>query len=71
LLSSLQIGSSTIIDVDWSKSKTVTMDLVGKGTTNQEQERQINPQDATIADIVLVSVIPYTGLGNNASSSTL
>jgi hypothetical protein len=60
-----------MIDVDWSEPQTLTMDLVGKGTTNQEQERQINSQDATMADIVLVSVIPYTGLGNNASSSTL
>ena len=70
LLSSLQIGSSTMIDVNWSEPQIVTMDLVGKGTTNQEQERQINSQDAAMADIVLVSVIPYTGLGNNANSSS-
>ena len=70
LLSSLQIGSSTMIDIDWSEPQTVTMDLVGKGTTNPEQERQINSQDAMMADIVLVSVIPYTGLGNNANSSS-
>jgi hypothetical protein len=70
LLSSLQIGSSTLIDVDWSKPQTVTMDLVGSGTTNQEQEQQINSANATMAEIVLVSVIPYTGAGNNTTSST-
>jgi len=70
LLSSLQIGSSTLIDVDWSEPQTVTMDLAGSGTTNQEQEQQINSANATMAEIVLVSVIPYTGVGNNTTSST-
>jgi hypothetical protein len=70
LLSSLQIGSSTLIDVDWSKPQTVTMDLVGSGTTNQEQDPQINSANATMAEIVFVSVIPYTGAGNNTTSST-
>src|ERR687895_867271 len=64
LLSSLQIGSSTLIDVDWSVPQTVTMDLVGNDSrTNQEQ--QLNSSSATRADFVLVSVIPYTGVGNN------
>ena len=70
LLSSLQIGSSTLIDVDWSEPQTVTMDLVGSGTTNQEQEQQMNSANATMADIVLVSVIPYTGVGNNNITSS-
>ena len=70
LLSSLQIGSSTLIDVDWSEPQTVTMDLAGSGTTNQEQEQQINSANATMAEIVLVAVIPYTGVGNNTTSST-
>jgi len=70
LLSSLQIGSSTLIDVGWSEPQTVTMDLVGNGTANQQQEQQINSANATMAEIVLVSVIPYTGVGNNATSST-
>jgi len=68
LLSSLQIGSSTLIDVDWSEPQTVTMDLVGSGRTNQEH--QLNSANATMADFVLVSVIPYTGVGNNTISST-
>src|SRR5215203_4932535 len=70
LLTSLQIGSSTLIDVGWSEPQTVTMELVGSDTTDQEQEQQIISANATMADIVLVSVIPYTGVGNNATSST-
>jgi hypothetical protein len=65
LLRSLQIGSGTLIDVDWSEPQTVTMDLIGSGITNQEQEQQLNSANATMADFVLVSVIPYTGVGNN------
>jgi hypothetical protein len=70
LLSSLQIGSSALIDVDWSEPQTVTMDLIGSGTTNKEQEQQINSANATMADIVLVSVIPYTCVGNNNTTSS-
>jgi hypothetical protein len=71
LLSNLQIGSSTLIDVDGSEPQTVTMDLIGSdGTTNQEQEQDLNSANATTADFVLVSVIPYTGIGNNTASST-
>jgi hypothetical protein len=65
LLSSLQIGSSTLIDGDWSEPQTVTMDLTGSGITNQEQVQQLNSGNATRADFVFVSVIPYTGAGNN------
>jgi hypothetical protein len=65
LLSSLQIGSSTLIDGDWSEPQTVTMDLIGSGITNQEQVQQLNSGNATRADFVFVSVIPYTGAGNN------
>ena len=65
LLSSLQIGSSTLIDGDWSEPQTVTMDLIGSGITNQEQLQQLSSGNATRADFVFVSVIPYTGAGNN------
>jgi hypothetical protein len=71
LLSNLQIGSSTLIDIDGSEPQTVTMDLIGSdGTTNQEQEQHLNSANATTADFVLVSVIPYTGIGDNTASST-
>jgi len=68
LLSSLQIGSSILIDVDWSEPQTVTMDLIG-GRTDQEQ--QLNSSNSTKADFVLVSVIPYTGIGNNTTSTAV
>jgi hypothetical protein len=70
LLSSLQIGSSTLIDVDWSEPQTVTMDLVGSAGTNQEQQQLNSDNELAAADFVLVSVIPYTGLGNDTVSST-
>lgn len=69
LLSSLEIGSSTLIDVDWSEPQTVTMELMGSGRTNQEQVQQLNSTHATMADFVLVSVIPYTGVDNNTISN--
>jgi hypothetical protein len=69
LLSNLEIGSSTLIDVDWSEPQTVTMDLVGSSRSNQEEE--LNSSSATRADFVLVSVIPHTGVSNNTLSSAL
>ena len=69
LLSSLEIGSSTLIDVDWSEPQTVTMELMGSGRTNQEQIQQLNSTHGTMADFVLVSVIPYTGVDNNTISN--
>ena len=69
LLSSLEIGSSTLIDVDGSEPQTVTMELMGSGRTNQEQVQQLNSTHATMADFVLVSVIPYTGVDNKTISN--
>jgi hypothetical protein len=69
LLSSLQIGSSTLIDVDWSQPQTVTMDLIGNNGTTQQQQH-VNLGNETAADFVLVSVIPYTGIGNETVSSS-
>lgn len=74
LLSNLQIGSSILIDVDWSEPQMVTMDLVGgsgsRGTSQgQEEQPQLNSDNITTADFVLVSVIPYTGLVNNTTMS--
>ena len=69
LLSSLQIGSSTLTDVDWSEPQTVTMNLVG-GDSRTNQEQQLN-SSGTRADFVLVSVIPHTGVSNNTISSNI
>jgi len=75
LLSNLQIGSSILIDVDWSEPRMVTMDLVGssgsRGTSQEQEEQpQLNSDNITTADFVLVSVIPYTGLVNNTAMSS-
>ena len=69
LLSGLQIGSSTLIDVDWSQPQTVTMDLIGNNGTNQQQQH-VHSGNETAADFVLVSVIPYTGTRNETVSSS-
>ncbi len=73
LLSNLQIGSSILIDVDWSEPQMVTMDLVGgsgsRGTSQEQEEQpQLNSDNITTADFVLVSVIPYTGLVNSSAT---
>jgi hypothetical protein len=70
LLSSLQIGSSTLTEVDWSEPQTVSMDLIGSSITIREQEQQLNSANAKKADFVPVSVIPFTDVGNNTTSST-
>lgn len=59
LLNNLQIGSTSITNADWSVPQTVTMNLVG-GNSSQEQQPYSNNTSA--ADFLLVSVIPYTGL---------
>jgi hypothetical protein len=69
LLSSLQIGSGALIDVDWSQPQTVTMDLVGSGVVVDQEQQQLDSDDVATGDFVLVSVIPYTGLANNTVSS--
>jgi hypothetical protein len=47
------------------------MDLIGSSNRiNQEQEQQLNSANTTMADFVLVSVIPYTGVDNSTNSST-
>ena len=72
LLSNLQIGSSTLIDPDWSVPHTVTMDLIGSGGINQEQQQQqpLTSDNEGMANLLIVSVIPYTGLGNGSLGST-
>ena len=75
LLSNLQIGSSILIDADWSEPQMVTMDLVGgsgsRGTSQEQEEQpQRNSDNITTADFVLVSVIAYTGLVNNNTVSS-
>jgi hypothetical protein len=58
LLSSMQIGSSSLTNADFSVPQNVTMDLVG-GNNNQEQQLSYSNKTTT-ADLLFVSVIPYT-----------
>jgi hypothetical protein len=60
LLSSIEIGSSSLTNADWSVPQTVTMNLVG-GNVSQEQQQQSYSNKTTTADLLFVSVIPYTG----------
>lgn len=60
ILSSMQIGSNTITNVDWSVPQTVTMDLVGGGNISQDFGQSYS-NNTSAADLLLVSVIPYTG----------
>lgn len=55
-------------DVSWSEPQIVTMNLIGGGDTDQEQ--QTDSVNAPMVDFVLVSVIPYTGIGNNTTRSS-
>jgi hypothetical protein len=61
LLSSLQMGSSSITNTDWSIPQTVTMDLVGGGISSQAPSQSYS-NNTLAADFLLVSVIPYTGI---------
>jgi hypothetical protein len=61
ILSSMQIGSNTITNIDWSVPRTVTMDLVGGGNSSQDYGQPYS-NNRSAADLLLVSVIPYTGL---------
>lgn len=57
LLSNLQIGSTSLVNPDWSTSQSLTMSLIGGGVTNSSL---IQTEEGTL-DLVFVSVIPYTG----------
>ena len=47
----------------------VTMDLVGSTSGANQEEQQLNSGNVPTADFVLVSVIPYTGLANNSTTT--
>jgi len=54
----------------------VTMNLVGKNAQLEEEEQQLQQQPTRlgvvpVTDLIVVSVIPYTGLANNVTESRL
>lgn len=57
LLSNLQIGSTSLVNPDWSTTQSLTMSLVGGGVTNNS----LTQLEEDTLDLVFVSVIPYTG----------
>jgi hypothetical protein len=57
-LSNLQIGSTNLINPDWSSPQSVNLNLVGGGATNKSLSQM--DKESTL-DLVFVSVIPYTG----------
>jgi hypothetical protein len=59
LLSSMQIGSSSLTNADWSVPQTVTIDLVGGNNDPGQQQPHSNSTSAS--DLLLVAVIPYNG----------
>jgi hypothetical protein len=64
LLSSVQIGSSSLTNADWSVPQTVTMDLVGG---NMQEQQLSYSNNTSAAHFLFVSVIPYTGSSNTSA----
>jgi hypothetical protein len=59
LLSNLQIGSTSLVNPDWSTTQSLTMSLIGgEGVTNSS----LAQAEEDTLDLVFVSVIPYTGV---------
>ena len=61
ILGSMQIGSSSITNVDWSEPQIVTMSLVGGRNIGQDVG-QPHSNNTSAADFLIVSVVPYTGV---------
>jgi hypothetical protein len=58
LLSNLQIGSTSLVNPDWSTTQSLTMSLIGgEGVTNSS----LTQTEEDTLDLVFVSVIPHTG----------
>ena len=65
-LSNLQIGSTNLVNPDWSSPQSATMDLKGKDL-GIDRDNYKNIQATTsqnTLDLIFVSVIPFTGEAN-------
>ena len=58
-LSELQIGSTNLVNPDWSAPQSVTMELSGRMLSGANGGQTPNSQDTL--DFLLVSAIPFTG----------
>jgi hypothetical protein len=65
-LSTFQIGSASLVDPDWSVPQSVSMSLIGNSDNDNGvssgDSRQLLSSSFSPFDIVLVTVIPYTGI---------
>jgi hypothetical protein len=59
-LKNIQIGSSNIVNADWSLPQSVTMGLVGMFSSNNK----LSSSSPQTADFIIVSVVPFTGKSN-------
>ena len=59
LLSNLQIGSTSLVNPDWSTIQSLTLSLIG-GEGGVTDSSLTQTEEDTL-DLVFVSVIPYTG----------
>lgn len=68
-LKNIQVGSSNIVNADWSQPQSVTMGLVGMGSSSSisSNKSSSSPSPET-ADFVMVIVIPYTGKSSMSKS---
>ena len=65
-LSNLQIGSTNLVNPDWSSPQSATMDLKGKDLgidSDTYKNIQVTTSQNTL-DLIFVSVIPFTGEAN-------
>ena len=62
-LKDIQIGSSNIVNANWLLPQSVTMGLVGMGSSSNKLSSSLSPQTA---DFIIVSVIPFTAKSSPA-----
>ena len=62
-LKNIQIGSGNIVNANWMLPQSVTMGLVGMGSSSNKLSSPFSPETA---DFIIVSVIPFTGKSSPA-----
>ena len=62
-LKDIQIGSSNVVNANWLLPQSVTMGLVGMGSSSNKISSSLSPQTA---DFIIVSVIPFTAKSSPA-----
>lgn len=62
-LKDIQIGSGNVVNANWLLPQSVTMGLVGMGSSSNKISSSLSPQTA---DFIIVSVIPFTAKSSPA-----